>query len=96
MQGPDQIECCQARTCGGNPLRLGKRLALNQIDSYSGPITNYQITVHEIELRYLVGEEQFVIKCLMYFNGIAFQFNTLIDCGANGYAFIDQKKAKEL
>ena len=32
----------------------------------------------------------------MYFNGIAFQLNALIDCGVNGYAFIDQKKAKEL
>ena len=32
----------------------------------------------------------------MYFNGIAFQLNALIDCGVNGYAFIDQEKAKEL
>ena len=32
----------------------------------------------------------------MYFNGIAFQFKALIDCGANGYAFINQEKAKEL
>ena len=69
---------------------------MSHSDSASGLITNYQIAVHEIELRHLVGGEQFVTKCLIYFNGIAFQLNALIDCGANGYAFIDQKKAKEL
>ena len=69
---------------------------MSHSDSASGPITNYQIAVHKIKLKHLVRGEQFVTKCLIYFNRIAFQLNVLIDCGANGYAFIDQEKAKEL
>ena len=44
----------------------------------------------------LIGGNQLIFNCLVYYNGMAVTLTAMIDTGANGYAFIDRQKAREL
>ena len=50
----------------------------------------------EIDLSKLLGRLGFHIDSQLAYNGLSFTVNTLADTGANGYLFIDTKKAIEL
>ena len=50
----------------------------------------------EIDLSKLLGGQGFHVDSQLAYNGLSFTVNTLADTGANGYLFIDTKKAIEL
>ena len=50
----------------------------------------------EIDLSKLLGGQGFHVNSQLAYNGLSFTVNTLADTGANGYLFIDTKKAIEL
>ena len=50
----------------------------------------------EIDLSKLLGGQGFHVDSQLAYNGLSFTVNTLADTGANGYLFIDMKKAIEL
>jgi predicted aspartyl protease len=52
--------------------------------------------VQELDLRSCFGGPAFVFECIVYFNGLAIKLKVLIDTGANGYAFINRRRAEQL
>ena len=50
----------------------------------------------EIDLSKLLGGQGFHVDSQLAYNGLSFTVNTLADTRANGYLFIDMKKAIEL
>ena len=50
----------------------------------------------EIDLSKLLGGQGFHVDSQLAYNGLSFPITTLADTGANGYLFIDMKKAIEL
>ena len=50
----------------------------------------------EIDLSKLLGGQGFHVDSQLAYNGLSFPVTTLADTGANGYLFIDTKKAIEL
>ena len=69
---------------------LGKREPLKE-DSSLG---HQDVEVYEVDLSKLLGGESFTLPCTISNKGLGIKSSTLIDTGANGYAFIDTKFAK--
>jgi hypothetical protein len=54
----------------------------------------YSIEIAEVDLSQLLGEDAFVLSCVVSNNGLGIKTSSFIDTGANDYTFVDTKFIK--
>lgn len=52
--------------------------------------------MQELDLSKVFGGTPLAFDCIIYFNGLAVKLKALVNTGANGYAFMNRRRAERL
>ena len=74
---------------GGQSLGKDQPLSTGNLEVSAVSLTEIELTEDQLDGKHIV------ISCSLSFGDILVQTHALIDCGATGYAFVDEKFARQ-